>query len=208
VTTSDHIPKRRGRPSSGGREAILDAALALMRDEGVSKLTSREVAARAGVSDASVYYHFGDRRGLLIAAYERGMKPLPYIEGLPVDTGWRDVLGRAFMTLETFFDDLLPVLTAAGADAELGQLTSSYILDNDLGPHKGVAYLGAYLRSEQAAGRVDPDADIDAVALLVINAAFSRSARRRMLRPDELDERMPSVERQLAVIGRLLELPA
>jgi AcrR family transcriptional regulator len=57
-------PRRRGRPSSGGREAILDAALALVREEGIARLTSRAVAARAGVSDASVYYHFKDRRGL------------------------------------------------------------------------------------------------------------------------------------------------
>ena len=40
------------------------------------------VAARAGVSDASVYYHFRDRAGLLQAVFEAGMQPLAYLSTL------------------------------------------------------------------------------------------------------------------------------
>jgi AcrR family transcriptional regulator len=201
-------PKRRGRPPSGGREAILDAAVALVREEGIAKLTSREIAARAGVSDASVYYHFGDRRGLLQAVYAHGMKPLSYMEELPAGIDHEVVLRRAFESLEAFFDEALPIIRAAQADADVGQALAGYIEENDLGPHKGVSALGTYLRGEQAAGRVNPEADVDAVALLVIDAAFSRVARGQMMRPDDDDERLPSPERLLATINRLLSPPS
>src|SRR5579875_3238079 len=114
MTATDQ-PRRRGRPPSGGREAILEATLALLREEGVAKLTSREVAARAGVSDASVYYHFGDRGGLLRAAFAHGMKPLEFVNQLPPGIERPAVLAAALASLEQFFDDVLPVLHAAQA---------------------------------------------------------------------------------------------
>src|ERR1700760_3553609 len=68
--------KRRGRPPAGGREAILAAALELLRERGIARVTSREVAALAGVSEASVFYHYKDRAGLLRAVFEQGLAPL------------------------------------------------------------------------------------------------------------------------------------
>lgn len=207
--TANDQPRRRGRPPSGGREAILDATLALLREEGIAKLTSREVAARAGVSDASVYYYFGDREGLLRAAFAHGMKPLRFVADPPADMDRPAVLARALASLEQFFDDVLPVLHAAQADSELGAALAAYVAENDLGPHVGVAAIGAYLRSEQEAGRVDPDVDPEAVALMLIDAAFGRASRRRMLTPGTpgQNDRLPSSEQTLAVINRLLDPP-
>ncbi len=180
--TATEEPRKRGRPPSGGREAILDATLAVLREEGIANLTSRAVAARAGVSDASVYYHFGDRAGLLQAVFEHGMKPLMFMAGL--DSATMDpptVIRKASAALERFFEDVLPVLYAAQADPELRARLADYIEAHHLGPHKGVHLLGAYLRAEQAAGRVNPDANPDAIALLVIDTAFARAAQRQML---------------------------
>src|SRR5579864_5011074 len=104
MTVTDKTRRPRGRPPSGGREAILDATLALLREQGIANLTSREVAARAGVSDASVYYHFGDRAGLLQAVFESGMKPLKFMHGSDVnELEPLDVLRAALASLERFF---------------------------------------------------------------------------------------------------------
>ncbi|MDE3133064.1 MAG: TetR/AcrR family transcriptional regulator [Acidobacteriota bacterium] len=206
MTTTDEPPKRRGRPPSGGREAILEAALEILREQGIANLTSREVAARAGVSDASVYYHFGDRAGLLQAMFESGMKPLLFMTDLDpeaMDPG--DVVRRAAASLETFFDDVLPVLYAGQSDPELRGIVAEYIEAKDLGPHMGVRALGAYLRSQQEAGRVGGEFDPEAVALLIIDAAFARAARRTMLLHSE--ERLPTNDAVLAEIGRILEPP-
>lgn len=197
-------PRRRGRPPSGSKEAIIAATVVLLREKGIANVTSREVAARAGVSDASVYYHFGDRNGLLKAVFEHSVKPLQFMEQIgeePLDR--RAVLEAAVQSLDHFFIDVLPVLHAAQSDAELGTVLSEYIDENDLGPHRGVQALGAYLRSEQKAGRVNPRIDPEAVALLVIDIAFANATRRQMLRRSA--ERLPSADRLLAQINELLD---
>lgn len=58
---------RRGRPSTGARERILDAATEVLKAEGYAGLTVAKVAARAGESKALVGYHFGSKQGLIAA---------------------------------------------------------------------------------------------------------------------------------------------
>jgi AcrR family transcriptional regulator len=54
------------------RNAILDSAEALMVNEGYAAVTSRRVAAGAGVNSALVYYYFDTMDGLFIALFRRG----------------------------------------------------------------------------------------------------------------------------------------
>ena len=180
--SSSEVPKRRGRPPAGGREAILAAALELLRERGIARVTSREVAALAGVSEASVFYHYKDRAGLLQAVFAQGLRPLQELAeggGLPGDD-LREVLTRYGTTLEQFLDQALPVVAAAQSDVDLRDAMAAYMTEQDLGPHRGVASLGAYLESEQAAGRVRAGVDPDAAAMLFIGACYTRAAQRQM----------------------------
>jgi AcrR family transcriptional regulator len=204
MTATEEPPRRRGRPPSGGREAIVEAALAVLREHGIANLTSREVAARAGVSDASVYYHFGERAGLLQAVFEHGMKPLMFMAGLEgEELEPAAVIRAAFASLERFFDDVLPVFHAAQADPELRAALAAFVEAKHLGPQKGVQLLGNYLRAQQEAGRVRADADADAIALLIIDCAFARTARAQMLLHND-EQQLPSSEAVLAEISRLI----
>ncbi|MBW2271892.1 MAG: TetR family transcriptional regulator [Deltaproteobacteria bacterium] len=54
-----------GEESGAGRAALLAAARELLCEQGLSQLTSKAVAARAGVKPTLVNYYFGGRRGLL-----------------------------------------------------------------------------------------------------------------------------------------------
>jgi len=201
--TATEPPKRRGRPPSGGREAILAATLELLRERGIANLTTREVAARAGVSDASVYYHFGDRAGLLQAVFEAGMRPLEYLSALPDDQHDRlEVLTGAVTALDSFFGEVLPVMFAAQSDPELRRALAAHIRDRGLGPHRGVQALGGYLRREQTAGRVRPDADVDAISLMLIDSCFGRAMRKQML--PEAEAKLPTLERIVETVNRLL----
>jgi AcrR family transcriptional regulator len=175
-------PKRRGRPPAGGREAILAAALTLLRERGIARVTSREVAAVAGVSEASVFYHYKDRAGLLQAVFEQGLAPLRELDagggltGEPV----HEVLTRLGTTLEHFLDQALPVMAAAQSDVALRDAMTAYMSAQDLGPHRGVRRLGEYLAREQAAGRVRADPDPQAVAMMFVGACYTRAAQRQM----------------------------
>jgi AcrR family transcriptional regulator len=57
---------------SATRTALLDAAEALMLEDGYAAVTTRRVAARAGVNSALVAYYFGAKDGLFIELFHRG----------------------------------------------------------------------------------------------------------------------------------------
>jgi AcrR family transcriptional regulator len=57
--------------NSARRDALLDAAVALVRAKGVQVVSMETVAERAGVSRPLVYKHFANRNELLAAAYRR-----------------------------------------------------------------------------------------------------------------------------------------
>jgi TetR/AcrR family transcriptional regulator, transcriptional repressor of bet genes len=59
---------KRGRPSTGARERILDAAIEVLKSDGYAGLTIAKVAARAGESKPLVVYHYGSKQGLVGAA--------------------------------------------------------------------------------------------------------------------------------------------
>ena len=53
------------------RERVLDVVIALLDDGGEGAVRIDEVRDRSGVSIGSIYHHFGDRNGLIVAAQVR-----------------------------------------------------------------------------------------------------------------------------------------
>jgi AcrR family transcriptional regulator len=185
LTVVNETPKRRGRPPAGGREAIIAAALQVIRERGIARLTTREVAALAGVSEASVFYHYKDRAGLLQAVFAEGVAPLKALAESAVQAGSdpREVLTVYGRTLEEFLDQVLPVIAAAQSDIELRDVLAAYMAENDMGPHRGVAAIGAFFAGEQAAGRARADLDPYALAMMFIGACQTRAAQRQLPLP-------------------------
>jgi len=203
MTTS--IPKRRGRPPSGGREAILAATLQLLREQGVARFTTREVAARAQVSEASIFYHYGDRAGLLQAVFAEGLRPLEALNNRGFDTvDPGDVLDTVAHAIEHFLDQTLPVIMAAQADVELRDALAAYMIEHDLGPHRGVRAVGDYLAAEQQAGRVSGDVDVEAAALMLVSTCFLRSSQRLITPHGDV---LPSLDRAVAEFSAMIRRP-
>jgi AcrR family transcriptional regulator len=64
--------RRLGTEDSATRAALLDAALQLMLEEGYAAVTSRKVAARAGLKPQLVHYYFRTMDDLFIALVRSG----------------------------------------------------------------------------------------------------------------------------------------
>ena len=81
VATESKVRSRGG--ANAGRKAetqarILDAAIALFAERGYDGASIREIAARADVSRATVFWHFGDKATLFQEACRRML--VPFIE--------------------------------------------------------------------------------------------------------------------------------
>lgn len=64
------MSKRSANRYGDGREALLRATVAVVADKGLRGMTFRAVADEAGVNNALIAHHFGNREGLLSAALE------------------------------------------------------------------------------------------------------------------------------------------
>jgi AcrR family transcriptional regulator len=173
--------KVRGRPPSGGREEILRATLDLLRERGIAKLTTREVAERAGVSEGSIFYHFSDRFGLLKAVFEQSLDTLQMLSvAAHVEDDVRATLSGFSDAICRFLDSGLEVLMAAQADVELRRAVVVFLTENDYGPHRGISGIGSYLARKQEAGLVRADVDPKVVGYLVVSDAFHRSGQPKL----------------------------
>jgi AcrR family transcriptional regulator len=73
-------------PRADARERIIEAAAALLREEGPAAVTTRRVAERAGAQAPTIYRLFGDKDGLLDAVAEHVMANFATAKASLVDT--------------------------------------------------------------------------------------------------------------------------
>lgn len=170
---------RPGRPRTGVRETVLAAAEVLLAESGVVHLTTKALARRAGVAESSIYYHFGDRLGLLQAVVAQR---LPMYQDVASDLqaraghgALRDNLVELMAALETFSLRIQPILSAVQADAELHTTFTERSRELDLGPHRAVDPALEYLRAEREAGRISPRSDLETMAYLIVSTAQQRA---------------------------------
>src|SRR5258708_27712534 len=82
VSVPGPAPKRRAAPRKvaevgrPGEEAILKAAIAVMAEHGYHGTSVRDIAERAELSPAALYYHFASKQAVLAAIMERGIERL------------------------------------------------------------------------------------------------------------------------------------
>jgi AcrR family transcriptional regulator len=64
-------PRPQQERSRRTEEALLDAAVALLRERGVEAVTVGDIAAAVGMAPATIYRRFGDKEGLIREAFRR-----------------------------------------------------------------------------------------------------------------------------------------
>jgi AcrR family transcriptional regulator len=128
------IPKRRGRPrSESAKAAVLAAATAILNEEGLREMSIDAVAARAGVSKATIYRWWRSKAELALdtaLADARQQIPLP-------DTGTLvgDLRARARATARAFRSpNLGPAMAALVGEAQADPAFARAFRDRVINP--------------------------------------------------------------------------
>lgn len=161
------------------RDVILDAAARVLRSQGLANATTKEIARAAGFSEATLYKHFRGKLELMVAVlHERGPQFIPLLQTLRERAGTGSV--RATLTelaavCITFYRDGLPMFGSIFSDPAILNAHRDQLRARNLGPHRANEAVAAYLRAEQALGRIDAAADPDALAGLLLGACFQHA---------------------------------
>jgi AcrR family transcriptional regulator len=170
ASLEDLAARRPGRPRSAeADEAILEAALEEYAVRGYDRLTIDAVAARAGVSKATIYRRYESKLELVTAAMYRSGDHKPY-----PDTG---SLGGDIRGILAHLDELVndPVLGSClrhmAADsitaADLGEVHNAFVAGRRTGT-KGV------LRRWVDRGELRADTDLDVAIDVLTGPVFYR----------------------------------
>jgi AcrR family transcriptional regulator len=147
----------RGRPRSPSvDEAILDAALELLIEEGLPGTTISAVAARSGVARATIYLRWPTRDALITAAFVRakGRPPFRLTGDLEADLETGAEWARAIFS-EPAFRAVLPLVVRVLLDKDRSDSALTY---EALAPNRQLSVEEYKLRAPEAGLRTDVDA--------------------------------------------------
>jgi AcrR family transcriptional regulator len=166
----------RGRPRSAqADEAIIDAALALLVEEGFDRLSMDAVAARAGVGKATIYRRWPSKEALAIEAVARRTDPFAGEATGSVRDQLVALLQTILATSQSGIGRLLPCMVGASVtNPTLAQHYRAQIVE----PRR--ARIADILASGIASGELRADVDVElavdqVVGPLVYRIVFPRA---------------------------------
>ncbi|MER8068161.1 TetR/AcrR family transcriptional regulator [Streptomyces sp. NPDC094034] len=178
-------------PLTGGaltRSRILDAAARLMGTVGLTRTTTKEIAREAGCSEAALYKHFRDKEEIFVGVlHERAPRFTDALARLPGRVGEGEVAGHLEEVARVgvlFYRGTFPMAASLFASPDLLVAHRKRLGLDGSGPHEVSRSVAAYLAAEQELGRVAPDIDPDAAALLLVGACFHRAFLDLFFAPD------------------------
>jgi AcrR family transcriptional regulator len=161
-------------PPTGTRAQLVDAAERVLRTRGLARATTKEIAREAGCAEGTLYLHFADKLDLVRAVHEKLLPAfVEVVRHLPGRAGTRTVEGNLTEVASgalRLYRDLLPLGSSLFADPELLARFRALLAERGGGPQRAWEPVVAYLRAEQALGRVAAEADPAAAAALLLGA--------------------------------------
>ncbi|WP_069770419.1 TetR/AcrR family transcriptional regulator [Streptomyces sp. LUP30] len=161
------------------RVRILDAAHELMLTVGLGRATTKEIAKAADCSEAALYKYFASKEELFIRVLAERLPQLTPLLSSLVDEPGRGTLEGNLTEIARqaalFYEESFPIAASLYAEKQLKRRHDDAMRKLGAGPHMPIEQLAAYLRAEQAAGRVREDADAFAAASLLLGACAQRA---------------------------------
>lgn len=174
-----------GRPRSAlADEAIVDATVALLCEEGFDRLSMDGVASRAGVGKATIYRRWPSKEALVIDAVARRTDPFPDEPEGSVRDRLVAILGNILATSRTGAGRLLRSMVGASVSNEP---LASYYRAQILEPRR--ARIGDLVREGMANGEIRRDADVDDAIDLLVGGLLYRVV---FAGPEAVDEDEPA----------------
>jgi AcrR family transcriptional regulator len=167
------------------RERIVEAAERVMRERGLARSTTKEIARAAGYSEGTLYKHFESKEDLFLAVLA---ERLPSLVALSREVpGWagRGTVGGTLVEIArkalAFYAESVPISASVFSEPVLLAQHAEEVRRRGAGPQRANDAVAAYLRAEQDLGRVRADADPEAAAALLLGACFQRAFLRHFL---------------------------
>ena len=159
------------RRRESSRLAILDAVLALCREEGYARLSIEAIAARASVGKGTIYRWWPSKGAVLLEALDReaaGWAAFPDTGDLVADmrTTIKDVV--RFQANPNFGPPFAALIAEAQQDPAIGPL----LLERFFRPRR--APIVERLRRAQEVGQLPETLDVEAVLEVIFGALFHR----------------------------------
>ena len=161
------------RPSP--RDRILDAAAKVMREDGISRATTKQIASAAGYSEAMLYKMFGDKQDIFLAVLTERVPQLAQPDSLVGKATVRANLEQLAGQLLSFYLQTFPIAASIFSSRDLLSSHREIMRARKAGPHVPSGIVQRYLDAEQEAGRIHADCDTHAVAVLLTGAALHES---------------------------------
>jgi AcrR family transcriptional regulator len=200
MDSATEVPRGRGRPSEGAREALIAAAHELFVANDYDEVSTAEILARSGVSRGALYHHFPSKLDLFRAVYEASERQL--VEGIAVEA-----LGAS-----TPFEGLLAgaraYLRRCESDQEFRRvnlLQSRAVLGwerwREVATDLGIGVVLAAVTAAIEAGEI-PAQDPETLAIVLLGALIEAAM---LIATASPGDRAAARERSEAVVVELLE---
>ena len=154
------------------RETILDAAAQVMRERGLARATTKEIARAAGYSEAVLYKPFADKQEIYLAVLHERAGGLIDTRDLVGTAAVRENLVGLVLRLMAFYVQSFPMSASIFSDRELLANWRESMKAKGGGPRWPIRVLEGYLDAELSRGRIRPGTDVASIAALVCGAAF------------------------------------
>ena len=174
------------------RERIVEAAERLVRERGLARSTTKEIARAAGYSEGTLYKHFESKEDLFLAMLaERFPAFVALVEELPARVGRgtvRETLQEVANNALAYYGEIVPMAASIFSEPGLLARHREGLRKRGAGPQMINETLTSYLEAEKRIGRVREDADPEAAAAMVLGACYQRAFFRSYLGEDVFAE--------------------
>lgn len=174
------------------RDKIFKAAEQVIRNNGLAKTTTKEIARIANCSEGSLYNHFESKEDLFIQIMKGHLSGyLAVLLKLPGRKGTRTVRDNleetALAALDFFHLSIVMTASMFTEPDFLARHRQGFQQRNE-GPHRSNEIVAAYLHAEQKLGRVNADLNPRSIADLLLGACFQHAFHLQFLGEDEPEE--------------------